>query len=116
MGALQRTCAPQCAEPRGGNRGAWDRRGLPGAAEPGVPSVGRLEGRTSQQGVRSSTVNEAGPVGASSLTDVALQAVAELKARTWLSLDSCTLVTYQGVRAVAELKSLTWLNLSPSAH
>jgi hypothetical protein len=45
--------------------------------------------------------------GASSVTDVALQAVAELEALTWLSLYGCSLVTDQGVQAVAELKSLT---------
>jgi len=49
--------------------------------------------------------------GASSVTDEALQAVAELKCLTFLSLYGCSLVTDQGVRAAAELMALTWLYL-----
>ena len=44
--------------------------------------------------------------GASSVTDEALQAVAELKALTLLNLGGYPLSTDQGVQAVAELKAL----------
>jgi len=44
--------------------------------------------------------------GASSVTDEALQAVAELKALTLLNLGGYPLSTDEGVQAVAELKAL----------